>query len=483
MRRERSRVIAEYFPVTLTPEVAPQEVELAPGLVVERRRHIPESLRHLAVGLRERAASFRELPAEDVLTALAEGHRRWEAPASPERVEAARLIHRATGYPEAIIDASLRRLFAGMTRPAMKDWLHRAGIHPVMLNGPVAGSPLRTWVYGPKVTTVISSGNIPGAAVPSVVQALLLKSPCLVKSATAEPFLLPLYAQSLAEHCPELAEFLAVTHWEGGAEELETVLLPEVEALVVYGSDETLQSLRRRLSVRARFVGYGHRISFTAISRELLEPDEIARETARRAARDLCVFDQQGCYSPQAIFVERGGKISPTAFAELLAKALADAANCLPRRPIGATEAASIHQFRAQTEMRGLSEAETCLWASEKGTAWTVALVPAAPLDPCILNRTAVVQPLDDLADLPRLLTGREQYLLSAVLGAPEARFPGVAATLAEIGVCRVAQLGQAQAPESPLFHDGVHALAQLARYVTVDAPFEVDPREGYLAP
>jgi hypothetical protein len=476
-------VIAEYFPATLTPDVAPQAVDLAPGLVVERRPHTPASLLRLATGLRERAAGFRELPAEDVLRALSEVHLRWEAPASPERAEAARLIHRVTGYPEFVIDASLRRLFAGMTRHALKDWLHRAGIHPVMLNQPAPESPLRTWVYGPKLTTVISSGNIPGAALPSLVQALLLKSPCLVKTAAAEPFLLPLYAQSLAEHGPELAKFLAVTHWEGGAEALETALLPEVEALVVYGSDETVQSLRRRLPVRARFVGYGHRISFTAISRELLVQEETARETARRAVHDLCVFDQQGCYSPQAIYVEGGGKISPAVFAELLADALADAARDLPRRPISVTEAASIHQFRVQTEMRGFREPETCLWASEKGTAWTVALRPAAPLGPCVLNRTAVVQPLDDLDDLPRLLAGREQYLLSAVLGAPEARFLELAATLAGAGICRVARLGQAQAPESPLFHDGVHALAQLARYVTVDSPFEVDPREGYLPP
>lgn len=491
MRRERSRVITEYFPAGLVPDLAPTPVEVAPGLSVDRSRHTPESLRHLAADLRDRAASFRSIPAEEVLSSLGELHLRWADSASPERAEASRLLHTATGYPWEIIDESLLRLFAevsghgtaGMARRAMKEWLHRAGIHPVLLNDPAPGSPIRTWVYGPKLTAVISSGNIPGAALPSLVQALLLKSPCLVKTATAEPFLLPLYARSLAEHCPQLAPYLAVTHWEGGNEELEAALLPEAEALIVYGSDETLASLRSRTPVRTRFVGYGHRISFSAVARELLRNEETAREAARRAAYDLSVFDQQGCYSPQAIYVEARATVTPERFSELLADALAEYAASLPRRPLSATEAASIHQFRGQLEMRAFSESETRLWASEKGTAWTVALVPAANLAPCVLNRTAVVQPLNDLTELPRRLAGRELYLLSAVLGAPEERFLSLAALLAQAGVARVTRLGQAQFPETSLFHDGVHALAQLARFVTVDSPFEVYPAEEGLPP
>lgn len=476
-------MIAEYFPAGLTPAIQPQVLEVAPGVEAQRHQHTPATLETLARGLRKRASQFRQVPAVEVLTGLAEVHSRWAERASQERAEAVSLVHAATGYPEAIIDESLQRLFSGMTRAAMRGWLHLAGVHPQMLDGPVPGSLLRTWVFGPKLTAVISSGNVPGAALPSVVQALLLKSPCLVKTATVEPFLLPLYASSLAKHCPEVAEALAVTHWQGGSEELEQGLLAEVEAVIAYGSDATLQSLHSRLPLHARFLGYGHRISFTAIGRELLGSESAAHEAARQAAYDLCVFDQQGCYSPQAIYVEAGGTISPARFAELLADALEEYAQSIPRRPISTTEAASIHQYRTRMEMRGFNDPETRVWISEVGTGWTVALAPSAGLEPCVLNRTAVVVPLEDLAELPGVLEGREQYLLSAVLGVSGQRLGALAATLGMMGVNRIAQLGRAQAPDSPRCHDGVNALAQLARFVTVDSPLEVDAAEGYVPP
>ena len=460
---------AEFYPPGLAPEDAGEAIEVAPGIAALRVVHTAESLRQLALGLRRRARCLRDISEAEVLSALAELHARWADPSSPARDEAVGLIHAATGYPESIIDKSLRRLFGGMTHTAMNAWLHSGGVDPAALDGPGAGDTAGTWVYGPRLTAVISSGNVPGAALPSLVQALLLKSPCLVKTATAEPFLLPLYARSLAAVLPELSAALAITHWPGGSEELEQALLQEVEALIVYGSDATLESLRARLPVRSRFIGYGHRISFSAIGREFLADPRRARDAALRTANDLCVFDQQGCYSPQAIYVETGGAISPEVFADILAEALAQQAIDSPRRPISATEAAEIHQYRARMEMRLFSDASARLWCSEAGTGWTVALVPPGELEPCILNRTAVILPIADLAELPALLTGREPYLLSAALGVAPARLGVVAGELAMAGVNRVAPLGTAQAPASPLFHDGVNAIAQLARFVTVE--------------
>jgi hypothetical protein len=474
-------LIAEFYPPGLTPEVTAETIEVAPGIEAERHVHTARSLQQLALGLRARARNFRDVPAEDVLTGLAELHLRWAAPESSEREEAVDRVHAVTDYPRGIIDETLRRLFGGMNRPAMKDWLHRAGIHPVMLNTPSPESPLRTWVYGPKVTAVISSGNVPGAALPSIVQALLLKSPCLVKTARAEPFLLPLYAQSLARHRPDLADALSVTYWEGGDREIERDLLPTLEALIAFGNEATLESLRSRAPGRVRFLGYGHRISFSAVGRELLTDEGVARDAAQRAAYDLCVFDQQGCYSPQAIFVEAGAMISPAAFAELLGEALDEYGQSISRRSLSAAEAAGIHQYRARMEMRGLSDPEAGLWVSAVGTSWTVALSPTADLEPCVLNRTAVIHPLADLDELPRLLLARERQLLSVGLGVSPERFLELAAQLGAAGVSRITHLGTAQAPNRPEFHDGINALAALARFVTVDTPFDVPAVEGYL--
>ncbi|HEU4754689.1 MAG TPA: acyl-CoA reductase, partial [Armatimonadota bacterium] len=316
---------------------------------------------------------------------------------------------------------------------------------------------------------VVASGNIPGAALPSVVQARLLKSPCIVRASSAEPVLLPLYARSLAEVSPLLGSSLAVTTWPGGDREREAALLAEVEALLAYGSDETLRSLRELLPVRARFVGYGHRISFSVIAREWLSSDRAA-VAARLAARDLCLFDQQGCLSPQAIYLEHGGEVTPDGFAGLLAAELTRAEEEWPRRELDAAEAAAIHQYRASVEMRSLASPDASLWTSPGGTGWTVALVGGGALAPCCLNRTAVLQPLGDIAELPTLVGVQRPALMSVAIGAPRQRYQRLAGLLAQTGVTRIAPLGHAQLPEDPLYHDGVNGMAALVRFVTIEA-------------
>jgi hypothetical protein len=452
----------EYWPEGLSPAGAPEEWSAGTQPVV-RRTPLPTELPRLAASLRKGAIDLRRLPVDRIIAALGAVHAAWSAPSSDLRSTASTALHRVTGYPVEVIDLSLRNLFQSLSEAALRDWLPRAGLQPEWLDGR-SGDLL---AFGPGLTAVVSSGNIPGAALPSVLQALLFKSPCLVKTSSAEPVFLPLYARSLAEKAPELARALAVTGWRGGDTDREAALLARVDALIAYGADATLSQLRRHLPPHARLIGYGHRISFSAIAREWLTAERAA-ESARLAATDLALFDQQGCLSPQALYVERGAETTPAAFAELLTGALAELQDRWPRRKLEPAEAAAIHQYRAVFEMRSLSDERVRLWRSA-GTEWTVALQPSASLEPCVLNRTAVLHEVDDLAEVPSLVGGQGPTLISAALGAPEARLASLAPSLGAVGVTRIALLGQAQLPSDPLFHDGANALQALARFARIE--------------
>ena len=50
--------------------------------------------------------------------------------------------------------------------------------------------------------------------------------------------------------------------------------------------------------------------------------EERASQIAELVSLDVTAWDQQGCFSPQEIFVELGGEIDPLKFAELLADEL-----------------------------------------------------------------------------------------------------------------------------------------------------------------
>jgi hypothetical protein len=181
------------------------------------------------------------------------------------------------------------------------------------------------------------------------------------------------------------------------------------------------------------------------------------------------LFDQQGCLSPQAVYVEREGEISPQVLAEGVAEACAGLAGQYPRRQLSAAEAAAIHQYRAEVEMRSLTETGARLWVSPGSTGWTVALDPNPQLMECCLNRTVILRPVADLGEvLPGIEMMRGQ-LISAGLEAGDARRRELVETLGEAGVTRITRLGKAQEPASALYHDGINALATLARFVTVE--------------
>ena len=389
------------------------------------------------------------------------------------------MLRQATGYPVNTLDAGIRGLFGSMDTASLLGWLTAAGIRPAQLDGPPTGPGI--WVLAPRLTAVIASGNLPGAAVPSLVQALLLKSPVLAKASGDEPVLLPLYARSVAEIAPELKPFLAVHCWAGGNTAVEDAVAATAGALVAYGGNAAIASWRRRLRPNQRFLAYGHRISLAAISREWLTHDRAA-DTAARAARDASTYDQQGCLSPRWFFVESGGEVSPPAWMDHLAAALAAEETTQPRRTLSAGGSAALHQFRATVEMQALAQPDLLLRTSRRGTTWTAILDPRCRVQAGPLDRTLLVYPVEDLADVPALVETWRDALISASLGVEPGRLPGVVNALTSCGITRFTALGQAQTPQEAGFHDGLGALAALARYVVWEPESRSGSAEGGMA-
>ncbi len=117
-----------------------------------------------------------------------------------------------------------------------------------------------------------------------------------------------------------------------------------------------------------RFVAYPNRVGAGILTARALERGA-GEELARAAAEDVVSFDQQGCVSPHLFFVQSGGGVAPEEFAGLLAAALRDLGDEIPRGAVEPGESMAIHQARAQAEMRGAT-----VLASEGDTSWTVIL-------------------------------------------------------------------------------------------------------------
>ena len=96
-------------------------------------------------------------------------------------------------------------------------------------------------------------------------------------------------------------------------------MLGNFDVVVAFGDDATLARISAQVRPPARLVAYGSRISAGYLTRDALENERVALDVARRAARDLVLYESEGCLSLHALFVERGANISPESFGELLA--------------------------------------------------------------------------------------------------------------------------------------------------------------------
>ncbi|MCG0239499.1 MAG: acyl-CoA reductase [Firmicutes bacterium] len=440
------------------------------GAEVEVPVLTPEDLDRLAallVANRRRYLAGRSTAS--LLASLDAVARRWQDPAYPLRREAERWIAAATGYaPETVAWG----LAAGAARAGREGLgaLLAAEVPPGALDGWVPHPGGRGWTraFGPELTGFVFSGNVPGIPAFHLATALLVRSAALAKTAAGEPLFAALWCRSLAEVDPELGACVAAAYWPGEAAELHRAAFRRAEAVVAFGADASLDALAQALPPGVRLLRHGQKLSFGCVAREALTPERLP-DLARRAARDVAFFDQQGCVSPHALWVEEGGAVSPAAFAEALAGALAELSTRWPRAPLSPEAAAAIQLARSEARFTP----GTRVWASPGSTAWTVVFqpAPAEGLRPSPLNRFVRVYAVRDLADLPQHLAPWAGYLQTCSFAGPRDRGLALAATLAPLGLSRLCPLGRSQEPAPHWRHDGELQLVPLLRWVDAEEP------------
>ena len=257
----------------------------------------------------------------------------------------------SAGMARAVIDGMARDWTEERLLAMLRAELHDPAALDRFVDSRGAPGDLRVRSYAPALSLHLGAGTVPGVSATSLVRALLIGSAALVKPGRADVVLPVLFARALAEVAPELASMAAVVYWEGGTCTAEQAALDEADVVVVYGGDETIRAVRARIPAATRLVLYHHRMSAAVLGREALATTEL-REVAEDCSRAIAMFDQRGCVSPHAFFVEEGGTASPRDFAAALAAALDALESVLPAADVTPAEGAWLQQLRCTAELR-----------------------------------------------------------------------------------------------------------------------------------
>ncbi|PPA77663.1 acyl-CoA reductase [Achromobacter spanius] len=438
-----------------------------------------------ALAERVKQASARHLKTmtvSEIINVIDRAIARLLDPNDPVRQQADVLLPIVSGYDAQMVRLGLTGFFKTFRAPQLHRFVAEDFANPKVLDGlqPAAkGGAVRA--HGPQLLVHSWAGNVPALALWSLICGLLVKAGNIGKLPSAEPLFAGWFAHLLAEVHPPLADCLAVVWWRGAGEDDAAALYAQADTVVAYGGNDALHAIQRRLPVTTRFLPHGHKLGFGVVSAAALDAQK-APALARRAAWDVMRYDQQGCYSPQIFYVQRGGLVSPRDFAAYLAGELANLHRRFPRRALDLAESAAVAKWRQSIEWQLPSNAADVL-IGDPDAAWTVSYVDTAPaLSPTALQRSIVVAGIDMLDEVAARVAPHHHYLQTAGVAATPEELYRLADQLGAAGVTRVSAIGAMSMPEAGWHHDGRFNLLDLVRMTEIEQSAETaaDPYAPY---
>ncbi|KGM44769.1 acyl-CoA reductase [Neobacillus niacini] len=387
---------------------------------------------------------------------------------STYRKKAEKFLPIVTGYDEEMIRLGLTSFLKKFRKYELQRFVVEDLGNPLLLDDfqPRIKRGFSKAV-GPELILHVWAGNVPALPLWSLLSGLLVKSGNIGKVSSAEPLFAGWFAQVLVEVAPVLKDCLAVVWWKGGDEEREKEFFTYPDVVVGYGSNQSLESMSRRIPVTTRFLPFGHKVSFGVISNTALDSRK-ALITAHHAAFDIIQFDQQGCYSPHLFYVQKGGNISPEAFAQYLALELESYQKRYPRRTLSLEEMTAAIHWRNQEEISSYT-GPTKLVLGQTENHWTVVYEEGGLFSPTCSNRAVKVIPFETVDDiLPNLKPYRSFLQSAGVAAAPRELFQW-AEKLGNVGVTRITSIGKMTSPESGWHHDGRFNLLDLVQMIDIE--------------
>ena len=301
----------------------------------------------------------------------------------------------------------------------------------------------------------ITAGNSPLVPVLSLLRAVWIKSPCVLKlpsGAVLPGSLIALLAATVAPEHP-ITRHLSMVYWQGGDEKIErTLFFPNAfDRIVVWGSPDSIASVRARAGF-TKVLCFNPRYSVSFLGREALSEANLD-ETAARAVCDSMVENQKACIASLVHYIE-GTVEDAERYAAAVERALEQWDTQLPH-PLLKRHRAQLKRIERGTIL------DARLHLHEVDGAYRSAVV-VAPHDFQIKDhpmcRLIVVRPVANLDECLRFL-----HPGVATVGIfPETARVALRDRVAARGVSNIVPLGHAGAAAAGSSHDGMLVLSEL---------------------
>jgi phenylacetate-coenzyme A ligase PaaK-like adenylate-forming protein len=341
---------------------------------------------------------------------------------------------------------------------------------PGVLSRVYPGRQFETWAPLGCVVHVMPA-NVFSVAALGLMESLLPGNVNVVKVSARDTAFGAHFAEALCrlDVGGRLQDYIAVTHVASKDQTRLQTIFGHADAISAWGGEKAIAAVRQAAPEGARVISWGHKVSFGYVAAECLQEGSDERETTLTGvARDVCRLDQQACSSPQTIFVE-ADEAGVDAFAADLARRLAEVSPTIPGQLPDDSERAEL------TTVMSITRAEaalglTAVYEDEHEGRWRVLVDRRPGLRPSPLYRTIWVKSLAR-ADIATVLRPMRAWLQSCGVACGLRSLAEISRALFSAGITRIARPGEMVDSYVGAPHDGVYALQQLARRISLDGP------------
>ncbi len=245
-------------------------------------------------------------------------------------------------------------------------------------------------------------------------------------------------------------------------------LFQHADGVVVWGGEESINEIKRSVPPSARFIDWGHKISFSYLTKsEWLKSDVLDK-----IVHDISIFDQQACSSPQCLYLENASFDELKEFSVVLGKALDRLVPNYSSSEMSEMESAEITKTSLIIKTEKSLNSKLADVVEDSAGKWRIWIDSRSGLRASPLFKTIWVKPIER-SQILKIFRPMKHYLQTVGLSCELNELFEVSRLFYACGITRIRSLGSMQDSYMGEPHDGYFALNRYVRRVSLESNLE----------
>jgi len=393
------------------------------------------------------------LSVDDIAIFLDKVSKKWKNPKYELREKAIEYISSVTGYCKDIISNDLDFVVYSAEREKLYEIIETDLDNPYYLDEFIPFQCTLRHAQPKGNVLHIMVGNVPMAGLFTLIRSVITKNSTVAKLPARDPITVLMFALSFLEIDKEhpVSKSITVAYWEPTGE-MGKRLVKKANAVCVWGKEDTMNSIRSLLSYGQEILEFGPKRSLA-----IFFDDANLEEACMRLAYDMSVYDQEACFCPQQLFVQRRNIED---IIEPLKYYLDRICKFIPKIFTPIDTAAHVKNVILENRFAG----NTVVVADD--FSWTIILNKEMDLvEDHPLSRSLYIYKFNDVSELEKIIN-KDIQTISIY---PWNNHTKIAEKYTKLGASRIVETGMVNKPRVGFTHDSNKVLSKLVNWVSVE--------------